>query len=66
MNFPTWDAQQTQFDLGKDYSLERANPTVFAIHFTTAELAQNVWFRQSWEQLVGRFSGEDSGRLFST
>ena len=59
MNFPTWDPQQTQFGLGENYSLERADPTVFAIHFTAAELAQNVWFRQSWDQLVGRFSGED-------
>ncbi len=59
MNFPTWDPQQTQFLLDKDYSLERADPTTFAIHFTTAELANNVWFRQSWNQLGGRFSAED-------
>jgi ribosomal protein S18 acetylase RimI-like enzyme len=59
MNFPTWDPQQTQFLLGENYSLERADPTTFAIHFTTAELAHNVWFRQSWDQLVGRFAAED-------
>lgn len=59
MNFPTWHPQQTHFALGENYSLERADPTTFAIHFTTAELAHNIWFRQSWAQLVGRFSAED-------
>lgn len=59
MSFPFWNPQQTQFMLDEQYSLERADPTVFAIHFTTAELAQNVWFRQSWDQLLGRFSSED-------
>lgn len=59
MNFPAWDPQQTQFHLDEHYSLERADPTTFAIHYTTAELAQNVWFRQSWQQLVSRFSSEE-------
>lgn len=59
MNFPIWDPQQTEFALAEGYSLERADPARFAIHFTTSELAHNVWFRQSWDQLVGRFTSED-------
>lgn len=58
-DIPAWDPQQTVFDLGGGITIERAVSSVWAVHYTAWQFADNAWFRRSWEQLLGRFSEGD-------
>lgn len=54
MNNSSGEVGDTMFlELDNEFSLTKANPTDFAIHYSTYR--ENVFFRQSWERRVAIF-----------